>query len=128
MLYGPLSFFFNYIKSEPDRCEEYTKKYNGGKHSFKGSEYFIEVCNMGTYENQKFLIFRIFDSQKQNLLIRREFSINLYIYISFEIKIFENGFSYFDSSDFTTAQFEEIFVEMSPTWWDKFKANHTNLD
>ena len=128
LLYALLSFLFSTIKSEPNDCKEYTKQYNGGKHSFKGIPYFIEVCNLGTYENENFLILKVFDYQKKSLLVRREFSINLYIHIPFEIKIFDNGFSYFNASDFTTVEFEEVFIEIPPTWWNKFKANYTNLN
>jgi len=46
----------------------------------------------------------------------------------FEIKISENGFSRFNSPDFNTLEFEEIFIEMPPTWRDQFKANHTSLN
>ncbi len=111
---------------KPRKCQEYTKEFSGGNHSFKGIDYFIEICNIGMYENADFLLLSVYDSNRNDLLIQRKFTDNLYAQSIFKIKFFDNGFKYYNASDLTKVQYDEIFVEVPPNWWEKFKANHMN--
>ena len=78
------------------------------------------------YENADFLLLRVYDSSGNDLLIQRKFTDNLYTQSIFKIKFFDNGFKYYNASDLTKVQYDEIFVEVPPNWWEKFKANHMN--
>ena len=46
ILNGVLSFFFTSKKFEPVQYKAHTKQCKGGKHVFKGTEYFMEACTM----------------------------------------------------------------------------------
>ena len=122
-----LCYVFIPIDYKYSQCKECTKRFQGGVRYFHGIEYYLEVCNVGSFENANFMILKVFDAERK-LLARKAFTDDSHIPFPMEFEFSDNGFTYFTSKNLRTYDFDELFVSFPPTQWDKFKANYTNLD
>ena len=123
-----LTCVFFPLQYDAEDCRKYTKEFGGGKHYFHDVEYFIEICNVGISENANFIILRVFDSKKSKVLARRSITDDIYLRDPIKLEFSRNGFKYVTLASPANRNFEEVFVSFPPSWWDGFKANHTNLD
>jgi hypothetical protein len=123
-----LTCVFFPLQHDVEDCEKYTEEFGGGQHHFHGAEYFIEICKIGISENANFMILKVFDSKKNKVLARRSITDDTYLREPIKLEFSNSGFRYVTLANPANRDFEEIFFSFPPTWWDKFKANYTNLD